>query len=210
MGVEAEAPKASLSPINRLRTHRLQHSSITMEGFKMEQFESMKKPYNELSAEDKKKRRFNLLVPAAVTTLVSIAMIAIGKYFESEDKVGAAPSFLIVGGAVQLVGSAAKLLAFLTPCKCDDKLADAIGPLVDFAYFIVIIWGSVKVFGAYSEWTYEVEEADTFCPYTPFIFAFVTLVAYWVLLPLMCCCTLMSCCCGLCAKDKPSQDQDQV
>ena len=31
-------------------------------------------------------------------------------------------------------------------CKEDDKVADVITPILDLAYFIIIIWGSVKVF----------------------------------------------------------------
>ena len=39
-----------------------------------------------------------------------------------------------------------KLVAYSTPCKEDDKVADVITPILDLAYFIIIIWGSVKVF----------------------------------------------------------------
>ena len=44
-----------------------------------------------------------------------------------------------------------------------------------------IIWGSVVVFGAYKDWTYDVEKyGDNFCEYTPMMFAFVFLIIKWV------------------------------
>ena len=55
--------------------------------------------------------------------------------------------FFKVGGSVLLVSNALKLVSYLTKCECDDKIADFITPCLDFAYFIVVIWGSVLVFG---------------------------------------------------------------
>ena len=55
--------------------------------------------------------------------------------------------FFKVGGSVLLVSNALKLVSYLTKCECDDKIADFITPMLDFAYFIVVIWGSVIVFG---------------------------------------------------------------
>ena len=54
--------------------------------------------------------------------------------------------FFKVGGSVLLVSNALKLVSYLTKCECDDKIADFITPMLDFAYFIVVIWGSVLVF----------------------------------------------------------------
>jgi len=40
-----------------------------------------------------------------------------------------------------------KLFAFLTPCEYDDKLADCLTPFANLGEFVVLIWGSVVVFG---------------------------------------------------------------
>ena len=47
--------------------------------------------------------------------------------------------------------------------------------------FSILIWGSVVVFGAYKDWTYDVEKySENFCEYTPMMFAFVILIMKWV------------------------------
>ena len=47
--------------------------------------------------------------------------------------------------------------------------------------FALLIWGSVVVFGAYKDWTYDAEKyGDNFCEYTPMMFAFVILILKWV------------------------------
>ena len=56
-----------------------------------------------------------------------------------------------VGGSILLVSNGLKLLSLLTKCECDDKIADFVSPILDFAYFIACIWGSVIVFGKYKK-----------------------------------------------------------
>ena len=68
-------------------------------------------------------------------------------YFQYEDKPQDATMFLMVGGGVLLSANILKIIAYLTPCTKDDKVADIITPILDIAYFIVVIWGSVRVFG---------------------------------------------------------------
>ena len=58
-----------------------------------------------------------------------------------------APLFLLIGGGITLGMTALKLVAWLTPCECDDKLANFLSPLANLANFCVLIWGSVVVFG---------------------------------------------------------------
>ena len=50
-----------------------------------------------------------------------------------------------------LVSSALKILAYVTLCEFDNKIAEFLTPLLDAAYFIVIIWGSFLVFGKFLE-----------------------------------------------------------
>ena len=50
------------------------------------------------------------------------------------------------------------------------------------AYFIVLIWATVRVFSSYNEWTYEDKKSETYCEYTPFVFAMVVSIVNWILL----------------------------
>ena len=47
--------------------------------------------------------------------------------------------------------------------------------------FSCLIWGSVVVFGAYKDWTYDIENySDNFCEYKPMMFDFNILIVKWV------------------------------
>ena len=52
-----------------------------------------------------------------------------------------------MGGGIVLATSALNVVAYLTPCEWDDRLADVLTPLSYFAHFVVMIWGSVAIFG---------------------------------------------------------------
>ena len=109
--------------------------------------DNLKKKYGDENEEDKAKREKQLGIGASVNLGMSIAMIILGVWYDSEDKTGDATDFLKVWGAVLCVNSAMKVVSFMTPCKCDDKITAIMSPLLDIAYFIVVIWGSVHVFG---------------------------------------------------------------
>ena len=116
-----------------------------MEALKLE---NLQKKYADETEEEKQKRKKKELLPAFVYLGVSVAMLIIGVKYTGEDCPGGeATRFLTVGGAVLLVSSALKILAYVTPCEFDDKIAEFLTPLLDAAYFIVIIWGSFLVFG---------------------------------------------------------------
>ena len=114
--------------------------------------ENIRKHYAEESEEDKAKRRKQQIIPAFVHLALGVVMLVFGVKHDNETDCpgGEATSFLVVGGAVMLTSNALKIMAHFTPCECDDKIADIVVPLCDFAYFIVAIWGSVKVFGKIS------------------------------------------------------------
>merc|ERR1739838_564749 len=178
----------------------------------MENFdiEAMKKKYSEESPEEKEKRTKMEMLPAVINICVGIAMVVVGALNDDEcDDDKNATYFLKVGGSVLLVSNALKLVSYLTKCECDDKIADFITPMLDFAYFIVVIWGSVIVFGAYSAIDYENEELETYCPKHAFMFAFVSLICYWIFLPLACCCGAMACCCKMFAKMSPPKGEGE-
>ena len=64
-----------------------------------------------------------------------------------------AATFLLLGGGIVLATTALNIVAYLTPCEWDDRLADVLTPLSYFAHFVIMIWGSVVVFGNFR--TYE-------------------------------------------------------
>merc|ERR1712018_23816 len=176
-----------------------------MEALKME---NLQKRYADETEEDKAKRRKQMLFPAFIMLGVSVVMLVFGVKHDNPDDCpgGEATRFLTVGGAVLLVSNALKLLAFLTPCECDDKISDIVTPMCDFAYFITCIWGSVLVFGVYSETTYDDKTSTHYCEKVPFSMAFYMLVFFWIFLPLACCCGAMACCCAIFAKCKGEEN----
>jgi len=178
----------------------------------MENFdiEAMKKKYSEESPEEKEKRTKMEMLPAVINICVGIAMVVVGAL--NDDKCNGdkdATYFLKVGGSVLLVSNGLKLVSYLTKCECDDKIADFITPMLDFAYFIVVIWGSVLVFRAWSTIQYDDEDKDNYCPKHAFNFAFYYLVFYWIFFPLMCCCGMMAACCKMAAKMSPPKGEGE-
>ena len=135
----------------------------------------LKKKYGEESREDKKNRHKKLFLPSLLSLTVCIAMVIVGKfqlysnpsklyapiYFHSVKKnpdlflgyqykddcdVNAA-MFLLLGGGIVLATSTMNVVAYLTPCDWDDRLADILTPLAYFAHFVVMIWGTITIFG---------------------------------------------------------------
>ena len=64
-----------------------------------------------------------------------------------------------------------------------NKMSSGVMTIIDF---VMLIWGSVVVFGAWATWTDDVEayKADmdnlNYCAYQPMIFAFSILLIKWV------------------------------
>merc|ERR1711910_206748 len=91
------------------------------------------------------------------------------------------------------------------------KKSSGVMTIVDF---VMLIWGSVVVFGAWATWTYNWDEAQedpelNYCMYTPMMTAFVLLLIKWVMIPVMialtCCCACFSAmCCASCASSSES------
>ena len=136
---------------------------------------NLKKKYGEESREDKKNRHKKLFLPSLLSLAVCIAMVIVGKfqlysnppklyapiYFHSikknpdlclgyqykDDCDVNAEMFLLVGGGIVLATSAMNVVAYLTPCDWDDRLADILTPLAYFAHFVVMIWGTITIFG---------------------------------------------------------------
>ena len=109
--------------------------------------EALKK-MNPETEEDKKKRRRGIIFGAVINLIVSLAMIIVGGIHNNDtDCPGRqATEFLIVGGSILLCSSILKLM-YLAPWPVLHKIVDVGSPLLDFIYFIIVIWGSARVFG---------------------------------------------------------------
>ena len=64
-----------------------------------------------------------------------------------------------------------------------NKMSSGVMSIIDF---VMLIWGSVVVFGAWATWTDDLEEYNSnmdelnYCKYQPMIFAFSILLIKWV------------------------------
>ena len=112
--------------------------------------EALKK-MNPETEEDKKKRRRGIIFGAVINFIVSLAMIIVGGIHNNDtDCPGRqATEFLIVGGSILLCSSLLKL-QYLAPLPMLHKVVDIGSPLLDFVYFIIVIWGSARVFGKFT------------------------------------------------------------
>ena len=64
-----------------------------------------------------------------------------------------------------------------------NKMSSGVMTIIDF---VMLIWGSVVVFGAWATWTDDLEKYNAdkdglnYCEYNPMMFAFVILLIKWV------------------------------
>jgi len=147
-----------------------------------------------------------------LSVIFAFAMLGVGHSYLDVCSNGAA-TFLLYGGIVTLLSKGVGLLLTLVKiCAEKDGVISGLEycgigllTLIRCALYIgdlvVLIWGTIVVFGAYSTWVYNPQEEGAlhnpnFCEYTPFMFAFVLLILSWILWPLMFCCL----CCAMCLK----------
>lgn len=108
---------------------------------------TMRKKFAEESSADRKKRQKQMLFPNVFNLALCIAMVIVGAQYKDDCRDGNAPLFLMLGGGIVLATTAFKLIAYFTPCETDDKIAVILEPVADLANFVVLIWGSVVIFG---------------------------------------------------------------
>ena len=61
--------------------------------------------------------------------------------------------------------------------------------------------------GAYPTWNGEDVTSDLYCPHLPFMWAFVSLICFWVMMPLCCC---FHCCMACCKNCKPPTNIETI
>jgi len=165
-----------------------------------------------------------LRTPAPVGDGSQAAPISEGKVepVEVEPCPNGAAHYLYVAGIIILVTN---LVAFLSHAyrhfaERDGKISCGEGCILGLLKFssavlaiadiVVLIWGSVVVFGAWSTWTDDYDayvanpDETNFCKNQPMMTAFIILIIKWVMIPvlmlLVCFCTcLCGCCCAACA-----------
>lgn len=120
--------------------------SSNMEGG-LKNLDGLKTRFNNEETGEKRKRQWSLAFPAVINFILGLAMLIVGAVYQEEDKDGNATYFLMVGGGYLFSISLIKLILYLIPMELADKAADIVAPILDFGYFIIIIWGSVIVFG---------------------------------------------------------------
>ena len=107
----------------------------------------MRKRFGEQSAEDRKRRQKQMLLPNVSNLALCIAMVIVGAQYKDDCRESNAPLFLMLGGGIVLATTVFKLIAYFTPCETDDKLVIILEPVADLANFVVLLWGSIVIFG---------------------------------------------------------------
>jgi len=143
-----------------------------------------------------------------VSLAIGIAMLVVGVQNQDACKNDGA-KYLVVNGSCCLVLSILGCIGACFPKVPSSKFGGVdVGAVAGggggLAGLIILIWGSVTVFGSYAEWTAENAESPNYCPQTPFMFAFVWLIISWCLIPLMCCCLCLPYCLGFLAMAFPN------
>ena len=129
-----------------------------------------------------------------VFLVLYIVNIIIGSvYIESCDI--DVPAFLIASGSVQLVLIVIEigLTIYLGPENDIVQLAHSLRLVGGLAF---TIWGSILVFGNYSDVTYT-RGGNVYCDETPFIYAVVIVILSWIWIPI-CMCVLWIACIAVC------------
>jgi len=149
---------------------------------------------------------------SVITFIFGCIMLGIGHSYQDTCPNGAA-TFLFYAGIITMVSKVFAFVKFFAKvCAesdgvisgaeyCGLGLLTIISGLIIIADCMVLIWGTVVVFGVYPRWTYykDDELSPLYCEYTPFMFSFVLLILDWIFLPMIVLCT----CCGiLCAMAK--------
>lgn len=144
-----------------------------------------------------------LLFMDALEMGVNIAMVCVGVSYMGEEYCHfGAPTYLIVAGILSLIATSLRFFTSLHHMwamrdgvissgeQCCKLLMAGASILVMVCNLVVLIWGSVVIFGNYGDWTSRNDTVPTFCAYTPMQFAFVILILKWVTLPV---CVLVVC-----------------
>eukprot|EP00092_Neocalanus_flemingeri_P010890 GFUD01011729.1.p1 GENE.GFUD01011729.1~~GFUD01011729.1.p1 ORF type:complete len:161 (+),score=25.72 GFUD01011729.1:38-520(+) len=137
-----------------------------------------------------------LIIRALEQVIIGVVMVAIG-YSYFDDCNNGATTYLGLGGVVILAANFLVLLLVgvkkiaemdgKVTCweKCGLGFLGSLAGLITIVDLLTLVWGSIVVFSTWVEWTTEEARSaeDKYCANTPMLFAFITLVVRWVLIP---------------------------
>ena len=134
-------------------------------------------------------------IPDYIVSLVlCLVCIGIGSVYIESCEIDV-PAFLIASGSVQLVFIVIEI--GLTICLGSEndiiQLAHCLRLVGGLAF---TIWGTVIVFGNYSDITNTIGE-QVFCDKTPLVYAMVIVILSWLWIPI-CMCVLWIACIAMC------------
>merc|ERR1712059_77808 len=148
------------------------------------------------------------LISTALKSVIGFVMLGVGQSYLADCPNGAA-NYLFCAGIIIVVANVVGLVSNLAKrwAESDGKvssmescmlcLINTVSALLLIADIVVLFWGSVVVFGAYSQWSDKEEDIDkdNYCANTPFMTAFVILILDWIVFPFVCMCTCFSLIC---------------
>ena len=125
-----------------------------------------------------------------VSLVLCLVSIGIGSVYIESCEIDV-PAFLIASGSVQLVFIVIEI--GLTICLGSEndiiQLAHCLRLVGGLAF---TIWGSILVFGNYSDVTYT-RGGNVYCDETPFIYAVVIAIYSWIWIPICMCVLWIAC-----------------
>ena len=129
------------------------------------------------------KSKFTVMFFANLAGFISaIAMLIVGSLHYGPEFCKLDVSlYLIINGSQTLFSNGCKLLnRFIL--NWEHKTADILALISFITDLSILIWGSVVVFGNYSNWTDTDESSEFYCDGTPAQMGFVGIIVTWVVL----------------------------
>jgi|ERR1711909_7839 len=150
-----------------------------------------------------------------IQLIFGCVMVGVGVSYRDQCQNGAA-EYLYYAGIItivcNLVGSL--LVCFKTYAEKDGNIScvescgicllSITNCCLLISSIVLLFWGSVVVFGAYSAWKYDGDDVldPQYCHYTPFMTAFVILILNWIMLPFLIVCSCLAVVCAYCCAKK--------
>jgi len=87
-----------------------------------------------------------VLIPAIINVVEAIVNLSIGEAYEDNCNISVVLWYLGVAGGVSMFIGLVKLVGIFSPCIPNDKVTIPLACFFDLSYYLLIIWGSIRVF----------------------------------------------------------------
>jgi len=124
-----------------------------------------------------------VLIPAIINLTEAIVNLSIGEAYKDDCNISDVNWYLGAAGGVSMFIGLVKLVGMFTPCISNDKVTIPLACFFDLSYYILIIWGSIRVFSEFNSWNNTDPKDPNYCHGLPFNWVFSTLIVYWFLMP---------------------------